>query len=430
MSLLLKNLSIITVDEKNTILNNGCIGIRGKTIDYIGEYCDKINDKYDRILNLKGRVAMPGFVNTHNHTSMSLFRNYADDMKLMDWLYNKIFPLEEKLTAEEIYWGSLLAISEMLRTGTTTFCDMYMFMDRVGDAADQSGIKASLGRGISGDSAETMDLPLQESIELYHKYHNSSEGRIRVNMAPHSVYTCTPAYLEKVAKVAQDLKCEIQIHLSENDDEVDQCIEKYHKTPVELVEEVGLLSSKTIAAHCVVLNEDDIEIIARNKVNVAHNPSSNMKLGSGIAPIKQMMDAGINMTLGTDGPSSNNSLDMLKDARTAAYLQKALLKDPTAIKIDELLKILTINGAKALGYENTGMLKVGYRADIIIFDIGKPWYYPIHNIKSSIIYSGSSKDVETVLIDGKIVMENYELLTLDEEKIFYEVERLTKKLKN
>ena len=427
MSLLLKNLYVITADETGSIICDGSIGITGKQIDYIGDYYKGIEAKYNRVLDLKGKAAMPGFVNAHNHVAMTLLRNYADDMKLMDWLFNKIFPMEEKLKEEDIYWGSMLGILEMIKSGTTTFCDMYMFMDRTAETVMYSGIKAALGRGLQGDFNDDGNR-LKEGLNLYNNYHGKGDGRIRINLAPHSVYTCTPAYLKQITEAARDIDAEIQIHLSETKDEVSQCLEKYKMTPIKVADEVGLLSGKTIAAHCVAVNGEDIDILKSRDVNIVHNPSSNMKLGSGIAPINKMINIGINVALGTDGASSNNNLDMLKEMRFASYLQKCILEDPTVINADEAIKIATINGAKALGFTDTGMLKKGYAADIIIFDINKPRYYPKYNIKSSIVYSSNSSDVETVIVDGKIIMEKGEVLSIDAEKVMYEAQKIARRL--
>lgn len=428
MSLFLKNVCIVSAGEKGTVIEDGSIGIKNGIIDYVGECVEGMEGKYERVLNLKGKTAMPGFVNAHNHSAMTMFRNYADDMKLMDWLFNKIFPLEDKLTEEGAYWASSLALLEMIRSGTTTFCDMYMFMDKTAEAVIQSGMKAALGRGLQGESGEGMDYRISESLELYKAFHKSNNGRIRVNLAPHSVYTCSPAYLEKVGRVAREINSDIQIHLSETQDEVNNCVEKYSMSPIMLAYKAGLFNSRTIAAHCVIVDDEDIEILKTKGVNVVHNPSSNMKLGSGIAPIKAMVDRGISVALGTDGASSNNKLDMFEEMRAAAYLQKVILKDPTALPVDQVIRMATANGAKALGFDNSGEIKEGMAADIIIIDMEKPRYYPKYNAKAALVYSGNSSDVETVIIDGRIVMEKGEILTMDEERIKYEVQHLAEDL--
>ncbi|MDD4835312.1 MAG: amidohydrolase [Lutispora sp.] len=428
MSLLLKDGCIITCDEAGSVIKQGAIGIKEGLIDYLGTYREDLDEKYNRVIDVKGKAIMPGFVNAHNHGAMTMFRNYADDLKLMDWLFNKIFPLEDKLTAEGAYWGSSLAMLEMIKGGTTAYCDMYMFMDKTAEAVMQSGMKASLGRGLQGESGEGMDYRISEALELYKVFHKSGNGRIRVNLAPHSVYTCSPAYLEKVAKTAEEIGASVQIHLSETGDEVRNCVEKYKMSPVKLIDKAGLLNERTIAAHCVAVDDEDMEILKTRKVNVVHNPSSNMKLASGAAPIKAMADMGINIALGTDGASSNNNLDMLEEMRTATYLQKVFLKDPTAIPVDQVLAMATVNGARALGFNNTGEIREGMAADLIIINTEKPWYYPKYNTKSAIVYSGNSTDVECVIIGGRIIMEKGEILTLDEEKILYEVQRIAEKL--
>lgn len=423
MSLLLTNASVITCDEKGTFIKNGAVGIKDGIIDYVGPVQANLTENYDRVIDLKRKAIMPGFVNAHNHAAMTMFRNYADDLKLMDWLFNKIFPLEDKLTAEDAYWASSLAMLEMIKGGTTTFCDMYMFMDKTAEAVVQSGMRAALGRGLQGESAEGPDHRVCEALELYNGFHNSSNGRIRVNLAPHSVYTCSLPYLEKVARLARDIEADIQIHLSETTDEVKNCVEKYGISPIKLADKAGLLGDRTIAAHCVVVDEEDMKILKEKKVNVVHNPGSNMKLSSGIAPIKAMADMGINIALGTDGASSNNNLDMLEEMRAATYLQKVITKDPTALPVDQVLRMATVNGAKALGFNNVGEIKKGMSADLIVIDTEKPWYYPRYNEKSAIVYSGNSSDVEYVIIDGNIVMEKGQILTLDEERILYEVQK-------
>ena len=428
MSLLLKNTSVITCDIDGTIIEDGAVGISNGIIDYVGSMEAYMAEKYDRVMDLRGKAVMPGFVNAHNHAAMTMFRNYADDMKLMDWLFNKIFPLEDKLTEEDAYWASSLAILEMIKGGTTAYCDMYMFMEKTAEAVIQSGMRAVLGRGLQGETAEGLDYRISEALELYRNYHNSGDGRIRVNLAPHSVYTCSPDYLKKVARVAWEIKSGINIHLSETVDEVKNCIDKYGMSPIKLANKAGLLNENTIAAHCVVVDEEDMEILKEKKVNVAHNPGSNMKLASGIAPIKTMTDMGINIALGTDGASSNNNLDMLEEMRTATYLQKVVSKDPTALPVDQVLRMATINGAKALGFDNTGEIKKGMVADLIVINTQKPWYYPKHNVKSAIVYSGNSSDVEFVIIDGRIIMEKGQVLTLDEEQILYEVQRRAERI--
>lgn len=429
MDILLKNAQLVTLNENDDIIREGSIGIRDNKIDYIGISDHSIEAGYSKVIDCKGRTAMPGFVNAHNHPAMTMFRNYADDMKLMDWLFTKIFPLEDKLTDEAVYWGSLLAMVEMIKSGTTTFTDMYFFMESTARAAAESGMRAALARGLQGESGEEeLDHRLRENLELYDRYHNSSNGRIKVMLGPHAVYTCSEAYLRKVAGKSRELGIPVQIHLSETREEVKNCIDKYGRSPVRYIDDLGLLNDRTVAAHCVAVDDADLEILAARKVNVVHNPGSNMKLASGVAPVAKMLSKGINVCLGTDGASSNNNLDMLEEMRMAAYLQKVFTDDPTALPVDEAMRMATERGARALGFENTGRLTIGAAADIIVLNTEKAHYYPKYNIKSAIVYSGNSADVETVIIDGSLVMEGGHLITLDEERILYKAQKWASKL--
>lgn len=427
MDILLKNADIITMDEKGTVYEKGCVGIDGTVIDYVGPYTASLDEKYKRTIDCRGNALMPGFVNAHSHAVMTMFRNYADDMKLMDWLYKKIFPLENRLDGEIAYWGASLAVLEMIKSGTTAFCDMYMFMDKVAEVCMSSGIRAALSRGLSGESGDDMDYRLKEALELYEKYDGECGGRIKVMLSPHAVYTCSPAYLKKVGIKSRELNIPIHVHLSETKDEVKGCMEKYNMSPVKLMDEAGLLKQDTVAAHCVVVDDEDIELLRKRGVNVVHNPGSNMKLASGTAPISRMLSSGINVCMGTDGAASNNNLDMVEEIRMAAYLQKVYNEDPTALPVDDVLRMATANGAAALGFDAGAIMK-GKKADIIVLNTEKPYYYPKYNIKSAVVYSGNSSDVDTVIIDGCIVMEKGNVLTLDEERIFYEVQRCSERL--
>ena len=429
MDILLKNAQIVTINDNDGVIPEGSIGIRDNRIDFVGEGNGCIEADYSKVIDCKGRTVMPGFVNAHNHLAMTMFRNYADDMKLMDWLFSKIFPLEDKQTDESVYWGSLLAMVEMIKSGTTTFADMYFFMESTARAAAESGMRAVLSRGLQGESGEEeLDYRLKESDELLRKFHNSHNGRIKVMLAPHSVYTCSEAYLRKVAAKSLEQGIPVQIHISETKEEVSTCIEKFGRSPVKYLEDLGLLNDRTVAAHCVAVDDDDIGILASRRVNVVHNPGSNMKLASGIAPVAKMLSKGINVCLGTDGASSNNNLDMLEEMRLAAYLQKIHANDPTVLPAEAVIRMATLKGAKALGFENLGSIEAGKTADLIVLNTERAHYYPKYNIKSAIVYSGNSADVETVIIDGNLVMESGHLVTLDEERILYKAQKWASKL--
>ncbi len=429
MSILLKNAQVILPEVEGGVRSNCFVGTRNGRIDYLGGEEAGLTDRYDRIIDCTHKTVMPGFANAHNHAAMTLFRNYADDMKLMDWLFSKIFPLEDKLTDEAVYWASLLAMVEMIKGGTTVYSDMYFFMDSTVKAASEAGMRAVLSRGLQGESGgEDLDYRLKENLELYRQYHNSSDGRIKVMLGPHSVYTCSEAYLRKVVKASAEHGIPIQIHLSETKEEVRNAIEKYGMSPVRYLDRIGMLGNTTVAAHCVVVDDEDMDILAARGVQVVHNPGSNMKLASGIAPVSRMLEKGINVCLGTDGASSNNNLDMLEEMRMATYLQKVSTDDPTALPVDAVLRMATVNGARALGFEGLGTLAAGSPADMIILDTEQAQYYPKYNVRSALVYSGSSADVETVMINGSLVMEKRNLITLDEERILYKVNKWAMKL--
>ncbi len=381
-----------------------------------------------RVIDCTDKLAIPGLINTHTHAAMSLFRSYADDMLLMDWLENKIWPAEANLTAEDVYYGTLLAIAEMLKTGTTTFADMYFYMPQVAEAVAESGIRAVLARGMTGVGANALQS-LAESEAFYRDYHHTADERITVMLGPHAPYTCPPDYLKKVVALAQKLGAEIHIHLSETAGEVENCFKQYGKSPIELMSELGVLDCGVLAAHCVHVSTEDIQIMRQKQVRVAHNPGSNMKLASGIAPVSQMLAAGLCVGLGTDGAASNNNLDMLEEIRLTALLHKVSARDPLVIPAQTAVKMATAFGAQALGLsDKVGRLAPGLKADIVLLDMNSPHWCPRHNRLSLLAYSASAGDVHTVIANGKIVVENRRLTTIDEEKLLYEAHKRSMRL--
>jgi len=413
-NIVIKDVEIIT--EKNNEVYN--IGIIGNKIAYIGQ--EEITGT--KIINGAKHIAVPGMVNAHTHAAMTLLRSYADDMMLMDWLENKIWPVEALMTKDDIYWGTMLATVEMLKSGTTTFADMYADMDKVAEAVEETGMRASLSRGLIGvvpDSAKK----LQENIQLFNDWHGKDNGRIQVMMGPHAPYTCPPDYLKKVITAAGELGCEIHMHLSETQEEVNTCLKENGLTPIALMDKLGMFELGTLAAHCVHVTDDDMKIMAAKHVRVAHNPQSNLKLASGIAPIPAMLQKGITVALGTDGTSSNNNLDVLEEARLAAFIHKNQSKDPTVIPANTALQMATVNGAKALGFENLGEIKVGQKADIVLYDMNKPYWYPRYDRTSLFIYAANASDAATVLVDGKVLVEKGEFLTIDIEKVYAEANK-------
>ncbi len=382
----------------------------------------------DRIIDGTNKFVVPGFVNAHTHASMTLLRSYADDMELMDWLTQKIWPIEDKMEQKDIYAGAALAAVEMIKSGTTAFADMYgPYMEEVAKVAEISGLRAVLSRGLIGVAPDA-EKKLAEGIALYKEWHGAANGRITVMFAPHALYTCPPDFLKKVATVAGQHNAEIHIHMSETKTETENCLKDYGKRPFAHVESTGLFELGTLAAHCVWLDDEDIDIIKRHDIRVAHNPGSNMKLASGVAPVPRLLREKVTVALGSDGASSNNNLDMLEEVHLAALLHKVNELDPLAVPALEAVKMGTEYGAHALNLTGTGKIAVGQKADLVLFDTDSAAWYPRHNLVSLLAYSADSSSVDTVIVDGKILMEKRELKTIDEEKVYYEAERAAKHL--
>lgn len=417
MKTLIKNASLLLPDGYVT---QGNLAVEGQTIAAVGE--TEKNWAADTIIDGTGKFAIPGFVNAHTHISMTLLRSYADDMKLMDWLENKIWPVEAKMKKEDVYWGAMLAAVEMIRSGTTTFADMYGDMDKVAEATLESGLRGVLARGMIG-VAPNGQQALEENKELYKNFHGAGEGRLTVMFGPHAPYTCPPDFLRQVAEAAAEYQAEVHIHLSETKGEVGNCLKEHGMTPIALMEKVGILECGVLAAHCVHVTAEDIALMKKYGVRVAHNPGSNMKLASGVAPVPEMLKAGLCVALGTDGASSNNNLDMLEEVRLAALLHKVHTLDPLAVPAWEAVRMGMEEGARAVGIKNLGRLEKGALADIVLLDMSGAEWCPKFDLVSLLAYSASSRSVDTVMVNGRVLMEKRELLSLDEERICYKANR-------
>ena len=383
--------------------------------------------QFDRIIDGKNKLALPGFINAHTHVGMVPFRNYANDLPLEEWLFNKLFPMEDKLTADDIYWASQMGIAEMVSTGTTCFADMYMFEDTLAQVVKSTGIRADLARGLQcfdDDFDIKTDRRVLESVELFKQYHNAENGRIKIRFGPHAVYTCTPGYLAETADLAGDLGAGIHIHLSETANENKNCINAFGKSPTRHLADLGVFDLPTLAAHGVHLSDEDISILRQHQVSIIHNPASNLKLGSGVMRAAKALENGINIGLGTDGPSSNNALDMMREIYLAAVLSKGVFEESVGVKAYEALKMATVNGAKALGLEDAGQLKPGMKADMTLIELDQPHYYPLNDPVSALVYCGKGSDVHTVMVDGKILFENGEYKTIDIEEVKANVKRI------
>ncbi|MFO3664842.1 amidohydrolase [Anaerococcus sp. ENR0831] len=385
----------------------------------------KIKDlKVDKVIDGQNYITMPGFINTHTHVGMSFFRNYGDDNDLMTWLNNYIFPAEEKLNGELVYYASLLSFAEMIKTGTTTFADMYFFEEETIKALDKAKLRAQIARGLS--SPDENDYRIKECIELYEKY-NGKDGKIEIALGPHAVYTTDKDYLKKIAGIAAKYKMPIHIHLSETKFENDECMKKYGQSPTEVFDTCGIFENRTIAAHGVHLSDGDLDILRSKNVSILHNPSSNLKLSSGICDVSRLMDKRINVALGTDSASSNNKQSMLKEIEVAALISK--LKSADNLKAFDVLKMATINGAKALGLgDKVGTVEEGKCADLIMINIDNINHIPNNDLIASICYSTYENDISYVFIDGELVYENGEYTYLVIEDIKENVKRLSENL--
>jgi 5-methylthioadenosine/S-adenosylhomocysteine deaminase len=417
---LIENGIFITLDDQKPVVK-GYMIIEGDQITYVGEELTSPKESFDEVIDGKHRLYMPGLVNTHGHAAMSLLRGYADDMALQVWLEEYMWPNEAKFTAHDVRYGSLLSIVEMLKGGTTCFVDMYDHMDEVARAVEESGIRGSLTRGMIGFGGDdVVKAKLQEAKRFAQNWNNQADGRITTMMAPHSAYTCPPEFIEQIVGVAAELNLPIHTHMSETLYEVEENERQYGLRPVEHLQRLGVFSRPCIVAHGVHLNDKEIDILKHHDVRVSHNPGSNLKLASGIARLTDLMNAGVLVSLGTDSSASNNNLDMFEEMRLVALLHKGISGDPTAIPAIEALRMGTVNGAKSIWLENVGVLKPGMKADFIGINIDQPHFLPKTDFISHVIYSAAAQDVYDVWVNGRRVVKNREVLTLDEEKIKYE----------
>jgi hypothetical protein len=406
------------IDDKITRNN---IYIKDDKIIHIGKLD---NFKADRIIEGKKYLAMPGFINAHTHVGMSYFRNYGNDNDLMTWLNDYIFPAEEKLTEKIVYNASLLSFAEMIRSGTTCFADMYFFEEATIKALEIAKLRGQLARGLT--APDLNETKLSENLRLYKKYDGLNK-KIEIALGPHAIYTNNKDYLKRIADISKEYNIPIHIHLSETKVENDECLKKYGKSPSEVFDECGIFDGRVIAAHGVHLSDNDLDILKEKEVSIVHNPSSNLKLSSGICDVSRLLDYGINVCLGTDSASSNNKQSMLKEIEIASLISK--LKAADNLKAYDVLKMATINGSKALGIDNmVGTIEVGKNADIILIDIDNINHLPCNDLIASICYSTYDSDISYVMIQGDIVYENGTYNYLDIDKIKYMANKLSKEL--
>ncbi|URN94085.1 MAG: amidohydrolase [Candidatus Pristimantibacillus lignocellulolyticus] len=426
----IENGLFITMAGTTPKVLTGHMVVTDDVITYIGETRPADVEGFDRF-DGKGLVFMPGLVNTHGHAAMTLLRGFSDDLNLQVWLQEKMWPMEEKYVDQDTRAGSNLAIAEMLLSGTTTFVDMYDRMDQVAEASVEAGIRAFLTRGVIGlCSPEVQTAKLEEAISFAKQWNGQGNGRISTMLSPHSPYTCPPDYIARIVQAAHDLNLPLHTHMSETKAEVQQNVDEYGKRPVAHLDALDFFSRPALLAHAVHLTDEEIELLAARGASISHNPISNLKLASGVARVPDMLKAGVKLSLGTDGVASNNNLDLFQEIRAAALLHKGVSGDPTVVPAYTALQLGTSMGAEAIWKSEIGTLEVGKKADFIAIDIDQPHFFPRTDLISHLVYAANGRDVSHVWIDGKQVVSNRTLLTMDEEKVRFEAQASFERLLN
>ncbi len=448
MNILLENGFILQHHDTSFAIKQNNIYISDNIISGIGS-CPA-GFEADQKVNARNRLIIPGLINSHSHAYMTLLRNAADDLAFDDWLFKNILPMEDQLTADDAYWGTMLAAMEMIKTGTTCFLDMHMFQDQTVLAATKIGIRAKVSRGLVGNAEEIglTDTPDNESgtrtvpVNGYYKSSRLQEafdemktakkpnGLISFCLAPHAVYTCDTEYLKYVSDLAYQHHMPLHIHISESKNEVDNCIAQHQMTPVQLLDSIGFFQVPVIAAHCVHITEEDILILKKHNVSVVTNPVSNMKLGNGFAPVKELVQAGVNVCIGTDGAASNNSLNLFREMTILSMIQKGIHADACTMKAGETFNMATVNAAKALGEPLLGRIDVGMLADLAIIDLNTPQLNPADDLMSALIYSMNGSEIESVIINGQFVLKNHRFVNIDEKEVYEHVNQIRTRIKS
>jgi len=427
VDILINNAWVLTMDPENTLFEKGAVAVSGDRIAAVGDgLALTASHRAEKTVDARGGIVMPGLVNAHTHAAMTCFRGIADDLPLMTWLNDHIFPAEAKLTFDMVYQGTLLACAEMLLSGTTTFCDMYLFEDAAAQAAKAVGMRAVVGEVIydfPSPNYGPVEAGLKYTEDLIEKWRD--DPLITIAVEPHSVYVCSPDLLQKAGAIAEKNSAPLIIHVAETQKEVADVMEKYRRTPVAHLADLGILGPKVIADHCVALTPEDMAMLKRFDVKVAHNPESNMKLASGIAPVPELLNHGITVGIGTDGCASNNNLDIFQEMDMAAKLHKVNHLDPTVMDARTVVRMATIDGARVLGLEDTtGSLEVGKKADIIIVDVNRPHLVPMYDVYSHLVYAVNGSDVVAAMVNGNFLMEDRVLTTVDANAVMTAVNRI------
>jgi 5-methylthioadenosine/S-adenosylhomocysteine deaminase len=423
--LLIKRVSVLCFEAAGSILPAADIAIEGSRIVAVGRVPEDFRP--DETLDGYNHLAMPGFWNAHTHAPMSLLRGYAEDLPGDRWFFERVRPAEALIDAGDVHWGAALAACEMIRGGTVGFNDHYFHMNRVAEVVEASGMKATLAWTQFGIPGVDVGSDLAGAAAFAERWHGAADGRIRCVLGPHSPYICPSEFLRDVSALARERRLGLHIHLAETAQQVQDSLSSHGLTPVAYLEASGVFDVPCVAAHTIHASTDDIAILRARGVSVVHCPISYLKLGLEVNDLRPMLDAGVNVALGTDGAASNNDMDMNAAVRFTALVQKFVRKDAETLAGDLPLRLATTNGARAMGFSESGVLATGNAADIVLVDLDRPHLYPRHDLVANLVHSARASDVTHVIVDGRVLYRNGELLTLDEEKIKTEVRRCTAK---
>ena len=422
-SILIRNAQVITLDGQDRILPSADIAISDGIILALGPAPDGFQP--DEVIEAADHVALPGFFNAHTHAAMTLERGWAEDLPLDRWFNERVWVAESALREDDVYWGAALAACEMIRGGTVAFADHYFWVDQVARVVEESGLKALLAWCVFGLGAEQEigGTTLERTVSFVREFGDAAGGRIQTILGPHSPYVCSPEFLARVTRESERLGVGVHLHLSESQGQFDACMAQHGKSPATLVADLGLLDRPSIAAHCLYLTQTDMGVLAKKGTTVANCSKTYMKLSMGVAPVLDLLRLGVNVAIGTDGPASNNNLDMLESTRLAVLVQKLHSGDPEALPSLAALRLATQAGARALGFSNSGELAPGRSADLILMDLRRPHLCPRHDVAANVVHAAQSADVSHVMVNGRLLLRDKHMLTMDEERIRYEAEK-------
>jgi len=415
VNILLEHATIATLDAESRVLDDAAIAIEGGDIVAVGDIPPAFTP--DERIDLHGQTVMPGLYNAHAHAAMTFARGYAEDLPLDRWFNERIWRLESALTSDMVYWGTMLAIVEMIRGGIVGFADHYFHMERVAEAVEQSGVRANLAWAVFGSEGDEVGITIPETLEFVNQWDGAANGRIRAMLGPHSPYMCPDAFLARTAAVAVRDGIGIHIHTSETAEQVLQSQENYDMSPIEFLAHRGLFETHTIAAHAIHANDVDLDILANKDINVVQCPSTHMKYAMGVARIPEMLVRGINVALGTDGAGSSTALNLWREMRLAVLMQRQAHADATLLGGSQPLHMASNNGARTLGFNSAGVLSPGFAADLIVINTQASHFQPIHDVNATLVWCTEPADVQDVMVAGRWLMRDRKLLTIDEEAV-------------